>query len=324
MKNVLVIGATGFIGRHIASHLLEKGYDVYGLHRSKLLPVDDKNKEINWIVGDLNDKNSLIKAMKNIDILMFAAGYFPSSKDKKPLSENLSIAKLQTENLIEAATKTKIEKIIFTSSFSTIPKSSLLPLTDESNVYESGSLEESIYHESKILIESLLISDVNSIPTVVLNPTAVFGPGDYHLSMAKLLLVFAKNIGFFWLDSTINVVDVRDVAIAHVNAITMGRNKHRYIIGGINYTLKEWITETNEILGYKKPWLKIPLFIIDLIILLSKIFPALPIPTNHLHGLKSWPNYDNSKAISELNLSIRPYKETLTDTMKWFKENNYL
>ena len=133
----------------------------------------------------------------------------------------------------------------------------------------------------------------------------------------------ARGQAIAWLPGDINVVDVRDVAQAHIAAVEKGGLGERYIIGGHNYTVKDALTEVAQIVGVKPPRFEVPMSMIKAIVLLSDIIPALPLPSNHLRALPLWQGYNTDKATQELGLSTRPFADTVQDALDWFREEGY-
>jgi len=142
------------------------------------------------------------------------------------------------------------------------------------------------------------------------------------MSMGGILIAISKGHVFGWLPGMINVIDVRDVAQAHINAALLGKPGERYILGGYNYTIKEFITIVATISGKSPPRIKIPLSLVDFIVWLNDLLPSLKIPTNHLRSIRSWQGYNTSKAEEDLNLIPRPFNETIKDAILWFKHHD--
>lgn len=321
-KKILVLGATGFIGGHIARCALRKDWEVLGLRRdeSKFGHLD--GFPLHWIKGDLMDFESLRTAMRGIDVVFHAAGYYPKVGNPRVVPAQVTQAKQEILNVLKAADEAGIRKMVYTSSLTTIghPNPHENRLANERDFYRQGTLEKSGYYESKILMETVFLDFCKrGFPGVVLNPTAVFGPGDIYLTMAGLFIAVAKGKVIAWLPGSINVVDVRDVAEAHIAAVSRGKIGERYIIGGHNLTIRDAISQAAAVASTKPPRFEIPLWLLRGLVTLGDIFPALPLPSNHLRAVHLWQGYNTQQARNELGLSPRLYRETVQDTLSWLR-----
>lgn len=323
----LILGATGFIGGHIALAALDSGWAVRGLRRNPESTGHLGDAKVEWVNGDLHDPASLRDAMRNINIVFHAAAYYPEEGNPRKVPRQISFAKREIQHVLTAAKDAGVQRFIYTSTLSTIgyPPSGEKRLADERDVYQSGSLPKSGYYEAKIVMENAVLDAVrDGLDAVVLNPTAVFGPGDVHLTMGQLLIMVARGQAIAWLPGEINIVDVRDVAIAHIAAAKTGRSGERYILGGHNYTVKEALAEAAQTYGVKPARFEIPLWAIKTLVLLGDLIPALPLPSNHLRALTLWQGYNIDKARNELGLSPRPFNNTAQDALEWFREEGHL
>ena len=118
-----------------------------------------------------------------------------------------------------------VKRLVFTSSLTTIGRPSEIGrLADERDFYIPGTLAASAYYEAKYAMEQLALHAAPAgLDVVVLNPTAVFGPGDVKPSTGGILIALAKGYGRAWIEAETNVVDVREVATAHIAAAKVGQ-----------------------------------------------------------------------------------------------------
>jgi dihydroflavonol-4-reductase len=173
-------------------------------------------------------------------------------------------------------------------------------------------------------MESEVLRAANRVACVVVNPTAVLGPGDLHLTLGRILLALAGGWGIAWLPGVTNVVDVRDVARAQVRAAEVGRVGERYLLGGHNLEVRELMDRAASVLGVRRPRFAIPLGAVDAAVWLGDRLPFLDVLGNHLRAVREWQAYDCSKAIAELDLKTRPLEETLAAAVDWYVENGLL
>ena len=318
----LVLGATGFIGGQIARAALTAGYAVRSLRRRHTVgALADIADHVEWVTGDLDDLDSLVQSALGCDVLFHAAAHYPESS--RDIPGQVAYARAQMERVLEAARQAGIERLIYTSSLTTVgPPSEPGRLANERDFYTPGS-GNSAYYDAKYAMEQLALGAADGLSVVVLLPSAVFGPGDIKPTTGQVLVEVAKGHIPVYFDSVINVVDGRDVAAAHITAAERGRSGQRYIIGGQNLTLRQTLTVAAEAAGVTPPRLKLPWKAVNTIIRLSDALPGLELPENG-RTLRFWQPLSTLKAQRELGLSARPFEETARDTVTWFREHGYL
>ncbi len=325
MTDVLVLGATGFIGGHIVLAALERGWSVRGLRRVPGAIGHVGSAPVEWFVGNLDRPVGLAATFEGIGLVFHAAGYYPQSG--RPVHSQVAGAVSQTRNVINACLQAGVKRLVYTSSLSTIgaPPPGVGRLTDERDVYLPGSLPRSAYYECKYAMESEVLRATSlGLDVIVVNPTAVFGPGDVHLALGRVLLWIARGWGIAWLPVEVNIVDVRDVARAQVRAAEVGRSGQRYILGGHNLPMREAMELAAEAVGVPPPRMGLPLAFVDRLVRFLSAVPGLAQASGHLQAIRLWQGYDCLKAKQELGLTVRPAEETLRDSLAWFVENGYL
>jgi dihydroflavonol-4-reductase len=324
---VLVLGATGFIGGHIAKAAVHQGWKVSGLRRRPDAHGHIESLDINWYLGDLYDKDSLIHAMNGMDIVFHAAAFYPQKRNPQSVASHVQQAKQEIDNVVSAAKQVKVGKLIYTSSLTTIghPPRGQDRLADERDFYDLGTLPNSAYYESKSVMEQYVLHAAKEyLPTVILNPTAVVGPDDKSRGITSILLLVAQGKAIAWIPAKTNIIDVRDVAIAHIQAVEHGRSGERYILGAHNMSINQAFTQAATIYGVRPPRFKIPLWMIDVVVAIGDLIPTLPLPANHLRTIRYWQSYNTQKAKSELNIQPRSFEQTLIDALEWFKDQDLI
>ncbi len=327
MINVLVLGAAGFIGGHIAKKARDVGWKVYGFRRNSSAAGHLQNQDITWMEGDLDDFSSLKAAMSGMDYVFHAAGYYPTDYDPRKISQQISFAAEQMKNVVRATREAGVKRLIYTSTLSTIglPPENETRLADEGDFYKSGSLPDNGYYESKSVMENIALEAARvGYDIVVLNPTPVFGPGDVHHSTGEILLMIAKGKAKAIPPGTINIIDVRDAAAAHINAARIGKSGERYILGGANYSISEAAAIIADIAGTQPPRFTIPSWVLGFYIQLSDFLPFIPFAPYHLRAYRHWQGYNTAKAERELNLQSRFLEETVRDSLRWFSHRGIL
>jgi dihydroflavonol-4-reductase len=318
----LVIGATGFIGGAIARAALERGWLVRAgrrdPHNQGAIGDLTGHPHLEWWPVDLSDVERLTAAMQDCDVVFYAAGYYPlTSRD---LAGQIERARTQMTNVLTAFERAQSRRLIYTSSLSTIgPPSEAGRLADERDVYRAGSVPVG-YFDIKIAMEEAALA--SGLPVVVLCPTAVFGPGDVKPTSGQILLLVARGLVFFYFDGVQDVVDVRDVAAAHVAAAEKGAVGQRYIIGGELMSYRAMLTEMAYATGRRPPWLRIPTPVIEAA---GRVAGRLGILGGDvMQAIRYWQPLDTTRARRELGHAPRPFAATVRDALAWFRQHGYL
>lgn len=315
---VLVLGATGFIGGHIARAALSNGWEVHGLRRDPEKTGRLPSEPIVWHQGDLDQPVSLRAAMEGQEIVFHAAGYYPSHN--RYIDQQVEYAVRQTQRVLEAAQLAGVKQLVYTSSLTTIglPPDGSSRLADERDFYQPGDVRGSAYYECKIAMEGEVLKWAGAgNQAVVLNPTVVIGPGDRPNGLSQIIMAVKRGWARVWLPVTINVIDVRDVAEAHVAAANTARSGQRYILGAENTSMRDYLTLAADTLDAPRPRVELPLGLVEGFVRLLGWLPPLASAAGHIYGLRHWQGYNTSLARQELALSTRAPKITLRDTLAW-------
>ncbi len=254
MKPILVTGATGFVGWHVARALLDRGCAVRALARdpSKLQELDG----IEPVRGDLRDRSSLDKAVAGCGVVYHVAADYRlwTREPEEMFRSNVE----GTRSLLESARIAGVERFIYTSTVGCIGVS-VGGIGDET---QPVGIEEMSgpYKRSKFLAEQVAKEfAADGFPVVIVNPTAPVGGHDFKPTpTGKIVVDFVRGAMPAYLDTGLNVVDVRDVAAGHLAACEHGRVGERYILGAENLTLQQIFSMLGEITGRPAPKVRIP------------------------------------------------------------------
>jgi dihydroflavonol-4-reductase len=315
------------IGGNLVRALASAGITVRGLKRPDSPTWHLEGLPVEWVVGDLMDRSSLSTAMDGCQALFHAAAYYPQHSNDLPGDLRTSVAGLR--NVLAAATEAQVEKVIYTSSLTTVgPPGEPDRLADERDWYLPGSTH-SAYFEVKYAMEMEVFHAVaRGLPAVVVNPTVVLGPGDVKPTTGVLLVALAQGWIPVWVPATVNIVDVRDVAAAQVVAVERGQVGERYILGGHNVSVRQVLTLAAALAGVRPPRRSISLKWIDILVSVGEIISRLPLipalPLEHAKTLRQWQPLSAAKAQRTLGFRPRPLEATIRDSLAWFRAHGYI
>ncbi len=321
----LVLGATGFIGSHVARRLVEEGLDVRILRRSSSPTLALEGLKVETVTGDLSDLESLQRAARGCDALFHVAGYYPLYSSQARLQKPIALQ--QIRNVLKASEGLK--KIVFTSSMSTIGKTIDGRPSNEDTPYDTKYFT-GLYYQIKYEIEQeVLAAAAQGLPVVVVNPTGVFGDYDVKPTSGTLVVEIAKGRIPFIFDAPMNAIDVRDVAQGQFAALQKGVVGRRYILGAHNTRVFELAGLIARTAGVRPPLARIPLVFGEYLSTLSEYAGRLfhqekPLmPKVGIDFLKYGMHYDTSRAQQELGLKVVPLEETFERAVAWFRQHHY-
>lgn len=330
MGNVVVTGASGLLGTNLCFALVDAGHDVSALFRSEgsiaHLKADPRGAKIQWKKGDLDDPSALEAAFADNDAVFHVAAAVSILPNVTPALVRANVD--GTRNVIEAAKKARVKRLVHTSSMVCIGLANPGgPDADEStpwNFREAGLADG--YCITKKDAEDLVLKAKDDLDVVVVNPAYMFGPYDSKPSSGKLIfdLVTGKVPG-----STPGVnsfCDVRDVAAAHIGAWLRGKRGERYILAGHNLHYKDLMERVCRIAGVKAPKLAVPYVFAAALGRAGDLQAAItgkePLLTS---AAARWAYNDrfrasSAKAQRELGYVISPIEPAIEACIAWFKK----
>jgi dihydroflavonol-4-reductase len=324
MKPALVTGASGFLGWHVARVLLERGYRVRALVRpgSRVDALD-----VEAVTGDLRDAGSLERAVSGCGLVFHvAADYRLWAKDPRDLYRSNVDG---TRNLLEAARRAGVERVVYTSTVGCIgiPHNGLGDETSPVALHDmKGDYKRSKFQAETIAMEFAAAG----LPIVIVNPTAPVGDHDVKPTpTGKIVLDFLKGDMPAYIDTGLNVVDVRDCAEGHWLACERGRCGERYILGAENLTLAQILETLARATGRKAPTIQLPYAVAwcagacsTAWANLTGMAPRVPLAAVRMAREKMWVTHE--KARRELGFSPGPAAKALARAVEWFSGSGRL
>jgi len=320
---VLVTGASGFVGWHVAHLLLTQGYRVRALCRpaSRVRDLD-----VESVPGDLRDPMSLARALEGCELLFHVAADYRlwSKRPQELYHSNVD----GTRNVLEAAAAAGVKRIVYTSTVGCIgmPQDAL---GDESTPVSLADMVGH-YKRSKWLAEQIALEKARSgLPVVIVNPTAPIGDHDWKPTpTGQIILDFLRGKMPAFVDTGLNLVDVRDVAQGHLLAAERGRPGERYILGSENLTLEQILARLANITGRPKPSFKIPYAVAYAAGVASTAWASFTghpprVPLEAVRMAKKKMFVSHAKASRELGYLPQPVDPALERAVTWFRKNGY-
>jgi dihydroflavonol-4-reductase len=325
---ILVTGGTGFVGAHVVRALLAAGRPVRCLVRPGSRRTNLEGLPVDLVEGDLSDPASLERAMRGVSTLFHvAADYRLWTKDPGELSRtNVG----GTENVLSAASEAGVGRIVYTSSVGALGLTADGSPADERTPV---AREDVVGHYKKSKFDAERVAEAwaaRGLPVVLVNPSTPVGELDVKPTPTGQLVVdFLNRRMPAYVDTGLNLVDVRDVAAGHLLAAEKGRSGKKYILGNRNLTLKEILDMLAAITGLPAPTLRLP-HAIPLAVAAVDTFAAGLLgrpPRVSLESVRMSRHrmyFDASKAVRELGFPQSPVEDALARAVAWFRGNGYV
>jgi nucleoside-diphosphate-sugar epimerase len=325
---VFITGATGFIGNHLTEKLSRQGHDITVLVRNKCNAPQFSRNCNRVIEGDIFSHEALEKGMDGCDWVFHLAAYAaPTSLDPGiPYKTNVE----GTVNVLDAALKQKIKRVVVTSTAGTMGYSGDgKPVGEETN---KNLVYDTEYERTKFRAEMIATEYSRDIDVIVVNPSRVFGPGKLSKSNSVTRMIKMYGQGIWRIipgDGTSigNYAFIDDVVDGHILAALHGKPGERYILGGENVTFDRFFETLGSVFGKRRRMLRINSSglkrLAGVISIPGKIAGRPPVIADEWIDkyLKNW-ILSSDKAIKELSYKITPFGESVERTVAWLKTKN--
>jgi dihydroflavonol-4-reductase len=323
---VLITGASGHIGANLVRALIAKGETTRCLVHVNTKAIEGLKTE--QVAGDVCDVASLCRAFEGIDTVYHLAGHISLSMDGWEDLEKTNIT--GTRNVVEACLKTDVRRLVHFSSIHAFQREPLSHPVDETNPLVS-SPKNPPYDRSKAGGTREIRKGLEKgLDAVIIHPTAVIGPYDFQPSyLGEAILMMARGKlpalvpgGYDW-------VDARDIALGTIAAAEKAPKGSAYLLGGQWVSLCDMANLIGDLVGNETSKFVCPLWLANtgavFFKVMSKLTGKQPLYTAmSLRALQDNRSVSHEKATRELGYQTRPFRDTLEDTLRWFRENGQL
>jgi dihydroflavonol-4-reductase len=325
---MLVTGATGFVGSAVVRTLLDAGQRVRALVRRTSRLDNLRGLEVETVVGDLCAPETLAAAVHG------CRGVFHVAADYRMWvphpSEIFATNVRGSRNLLLAAARAGVQRIVYTSSVATLgTNKDGSPADEETPVAYKDMIGD--YKRSKFLAERKVraLAKTRNLDVVIVNPAAPVGPRDIRPTpTGRLILDAARGRMPAYVDTGLDIVHVDDVAAGHWLAYQGGERCRRYVLGGENLSLREILTRVAAISGHRPPRFRLPP---DAVLPMARAAeawarlsgrePRITVAGVELSRKRMY--FSHERATRELGYRPRPAQAALEDAVKWFDAHGY-
>ncbi len=325
---IFLTGATGFVGTHVARALSANGAQLRLLVRKTSRAEHLQSLHAELVVGDLRQPSTLAAALADCEALVHvAADYRLWVRDPDAMyAANVT----GTRELLQLAHEAGIRRVVYTSSVATMGFRADGTIVDEETPVALADMIGH-YKRSKFMAEQEAVAAARSgQPVIILNPTTPIGSDDAKPTPTGRIVVDFLNRKFpAYVDTGLNLVDVKAIAQAHVAALERGRSGERYILGGENLTLKQILDRMAAITGLPSPTMQVPHSVAMTFAffdewITGRILGREPRATVEAVRMGKKKMFASSaKAERELGYQVLPIDPALHSAIDWFRANGY-
>jgi dihydroflavonol-4-reductase len=288
-----------------------------------------KHLQFEKAYGDLTDPESLKNACRDVDVVFHVAALFKMwVRDKESLIKNNVDG---TVSMVKAALDAGVERFVYTSSVAAIGHREDGVPSDETvdwNLEWTNDLYTKSKHLSCVEVKKFI---ADGAPIQIAYPSAPIGYGDIKPTPTGQMFVdFVNGKVPVYFDGGFNLVDVDDVGEGHLKILENGRMGEGYILANRNMWLQDIYSVTADIAGVPKPKFKISKeFAVKsgkmMEWIADNVTGRAPVITEggaNMTGLP--PHYDNSKSITELEMTYTNIRDSFDKMIKYFGDRGLL
>ncbi len=331
-KNIVITGASGFIGSHLVRSAMDKGYHVYAMVRKSSHTGELKKLGADILYADMLNSESIKNALEQlvhsnicIDYVIHAAALTKAKTDNEFTEVNCK----GTHHMLSALKMAGIspEKFVFISSLAACGPQTL------GNTIETNHRQPiTRYGKSKSEAEIIVSAYSNKIPYIILRPTAVYGPGEKDLYTVFKMVNKGLNPVLGSNKQELTFIYVSDLAeFVMASLVAKEKNKTYFITDGFVYSKHALGDAISNSLHKKSLTITLPLFLVRSLAFVSQYTSSLLNKQSALNLEKykeltaqSW-NCNVTETFSELNY-IPQYslQKGVNETTRWYKEHKWI
>lgn len=328
---ILVTGASGFIGSHTVSALVEGGYRPRLLVRNAeaasavLAGVGVDSGRVDFVPGDMRDAEAVGAALDGCDAVVHAAAVVGITG--KPGGEVLSGNVEGTRNVVGGAVEQGISRIVYLSSMTVFMPTDQPVITADFPL----SRQRTEYGRSKLEAERYVRGLQNEgAPITTFYPGGVCGP--HQSTLKELNEGIAAGLGRVWplpRGSGVSVLDVRDLAEAILRTVRGPGAPRRWMLGGHHLGWADLADLCDALTGVPCKRMVVPgglLLTAGSLLDLAKRVRHFdfPLTRDAAEMMVTLPRTDDREPLAELDLKLRPPEETLADILRWMAVEGHL
>ncbi len=312
---IAITGANGLLGSFIVRRLLEQKETFVALKRSgsDTSLLEDVKGKIQWRDADILDTVSLEEAFQDVSHVIHAAAMV--SFNPRAADEIYSINVQGTRNVVNACIGNGVKKLLHISSVAALGRLKGVNNIDEDHKWTDNPLN-STYGESKYLAElEIFRGHEEGLETCILNPSVILAPANWNKSSAKLFR-YVWDEKPFYIESHLNFVDARDVALATYQLLHSSSTGQRFIVNAGTLPLREFFTKTAARFQKRAPRIKLNKTFLRMVAMsetwraaITRSEPLITRETARLAGTHFL--YDNKKIKNQLNFEFKSIDATL-------------
>jgi len=325
MRTAFVTGGSGFVGANLVRALLAEGWIVRALVRGSAENL--AGLAVEPVAGDLF-LPSLAEALKGCDALFHVAAFYSLARRDAAAVMHANVA--GTQAVLAAAKRARVPRVVHTSSVAAIGVRADGAPADES--YQSApEALTGVYKRSKFFAEEAVRAAArDGLDVVIVNPSTPIGPWDRKPTpTGNIVIRFATGRMPAYVETGLNVVDVRDVARGHLLAYERGRTGERYILGNENLRLADLLARLAPFVGRPAPRVRVPYaaalayaVAAESLARLRGVQPEVEVEAVRMSRQRMF--YDSAKAADGLGYVPGPLAPALADAVTWFREHGML
>lgn len=327
---ILITGATGMVGARLLFDL-SRNEKVRALRRptssmdvvNRIFTEDtDRLKNVEWVIGDVNDLFSLEDAFENVDRVFHSAALI--SFHPEDLRRMMKVNVEGTANMVNIALEKGVKSFCHVSSVAAIGRVAGSESVDENSTWKTSS-ENSNYAISKYGGEREVWRGIEEgLPAFIINPTIIVGPGDWQSGSSQMFSSVAKGLKYYTTGST-GFVDYRDVSKCAIELMNKGVVGKRYIINSQNLPYRIVFDNIAQELGKPKATIQVTPFLAEvgwrLEAVRSFIMRDRSMITKETarNGNRVW-NYKNEKVKKEIEIEFLPVIDSIRHAAMFYKK----